>query len=64
LDDLVKGRSPIEKYAAILLRHSIQAQPGELVVIRAEDTAMEFVDALYRECLHVGAFPFPIMGLL
>jgi aminopeptidase len=62
LDAEVKDKSPIEKYAAILLRYSLQAQAGDLIVIRAKDSAMEFVNALYRECLHIGAFPFPLIS--
>jgi aminopeptidase len=53
----------IERWAYTLVHYCLYVQPGETVAIRATPLAAPLVEAVYRELLHVGAYPVPLIEL-
>jgi aminopeptidase len=51
-------QTPIDKWARVLVRYSLDLQPGETLLIRSETEAKELILAVYREALLVGAYPY------
>ena len=47
----------IAKLARVLVRYSLDLQPGQLFKINANAVAAPLVRELYREALQAGAFP-------
>ncbi len=53
----------IERWAHTLVHYSLAVKPGETVAIHASPLAAPLVEAVYRELLHVGAHPLPMIDL-
>lgn len=51
-------QTPIDKWARVLVRYSLDLQPGESLLIRSETEAKELILAVYREALLAGAYPY------
>jgi aminopeptidase len=51
-------QTPIDKWARVLVRYSLDLQPGQSLLIRSETEAKELILAVYREALLVGAYPY------
>lgn len=48
----------IDRWARVLVRYSLDLQPGQSFLIRSETEAKELILAVYREALLAGAFPY------
>jgi aminopeptidase len=48
----------IDKWARVLVRYSLDLQPGQSLLIRSETEAKELILAVYREALLAGAYPY------
>ncbi|NLP10782.1 aminopeptidase [bacterium] len=48
----------MEKWARVLVRYSLDLQPGQSLLIRSVPEAKELVLAVYREALLAGAYPY------
>ena len=53
----------IERWAHTLVHYCLSVEAGETVAIRATPLAAPLVEAVYRELLHVGAYPLPLIEL-
>jgi aminopeptidase len=53
----------IERWAHTLVHYSLAVKPGEIVTIQATPLATPLIEAVYRELLHVGAQPVPVIQL-
>jgi aminopeptidase len=53
----------IERWAHTLVHYCLYVQAGETVAIRATPLAAPLVEAVYRELLHMGAYPLPLIEL-
>jgi leucyl aminopeptidase (aminopeptidase T) len=51
----VLGATPVERQADVLLRHSVDLQPGEHLVIDCSPAAEELGEAVFRQALEMGA---------
>src|SRR5579859_4615209 len=51
------SESRLSRMAQILVRYSLDAQPGQLVAVMAGIEAIPLVREVYREILSVGAYP-------
>jgi aminopeptidase len=51
-------QTAIDKWARVLVRYSLDLQPGQSLLIRSETGAKELILAVYREALLVGAYPY------
>ena len=49
--------SRLTRLARVLIRYSLDVQPGHLVAVMAGTEAIPLVREVYREILRVGAFP-------
>jgi aminopeptidase len=47
-----------EALANILVNYSVEAGRGELIAIQTEPVAAPLAEAVYRQCLRAGAYPF------
>jgi len=54
----IADQTPIDRWARVLVRYSLDLQPGETLLIRSETEAKELILAVYREALLVGAYPY------
>jgi aminopeptidase len=52
------AQTPIDKWAQVLVRYSLDLRPGETLLIRSSTEAKELILAVYREALRVGAYPY------
>ena len=48
----------IDRWARVLVRYSLDLQPGQSFLIRSETEAKELILAVYSEALLAGAFPY------
>jgi len=53
----------IERWAHTLVNYSLYVKAGETVAIYATPLAAPLVETVYRELLHVGAHPLPLIDL-
>lgn len=53
----------IERWAHTLVHYSLAVKPGDIVTIQASPLAAPLIEAVYREILHVGAQPVPLIEL-
>jgi len=53
----------IGRWAHTLVHYCLSVEAGETVAIRATPLAAPLVEAVYRELLHVGAYPLPLIEL-
>jgi aminopeptidase len=53
----------IERWAHTLVHYCLYVKAGETVAIRATPMASPLVEAVFRELLHVGAYPLPLIEL-
>jgi aminopeptidase len=53
----------IERWAHTIVHYCLYVQAGETVAIRATPVASPLVEAVFRELLHVGAYPLPMIEL-
>ena len=53
----------VESLAEVLVRYSVDVQPGQLVVIEGTSVAADLVRSLYRSVLAVGGHPEPRVGI-
>lgn len=51
----------IERWAQTLVHYSLRVQPGDIVAIHATSAAMPLVTAVFRETLHAGGHPVPVL---
>ncbi|MBV9231343.1 MAG: aminopeptidase, partial [Chloroflexi bacterium] len=51
------------RWAHTLVHYCLYLKPGEIVAIYATPLAAPLVEAVYREALHVGAYPVPLIEL-
>jgi len=51
----VLGATPVERHADVLLRHSVDLQPGEHLVIDCSPAGEELSEAVFRQALEMGA---------
>jgi aminopeptidase len=51
----VSGATPAERHADVLLRHSVDLQPGEHLVIDCSPAGEELSEAVFRQALEMGA---------
>lgn len=56
-ENIETSKTPIEKYAEVLIRYSLNIQPGETVVIRTSFEGSDLALAAYREALLAGGHP-------
>lgn len=56
--DKSTSRTPIDKYAQVLIRYSLDLHPGETILIVTGLEADDLGSAVYREALLAGAYPF------
>jgi aminopeptidase len=54
----IADQTPIDRWARVLVRYSLDLQPGETLLIRSETEAKELILAVYREALLVGTYPY------
>lgn len=47
----------LTRFAQVLVRYSLDVQPGQLVAVMADIEALSLVREVYREILRVGAYP-------
>ena len=53
----------LERWAKALIEYSLYIKPGETVAIMATSEALPLVEAVYREVLHAGAHPVPVLNV-
>ncbi len=53
----------IERWAHTLIHYSLSVKAGETIAIHATPLAAPLVEAVYREILHTGAHPVPLIDL-
>ncbi|MGB8346807.1 MAG: aminopeptidase [Ktedonobacteraceae bacterium] len=53
----------IERWAHTLVHYCLYVKPGETVAIYTTPLAAPLLEAVYRELLHVGAYPLPMLDL-
>jgi aminopeptidase len=53
----------IERWAYTLVHYCLYVKAGETVAIKATPLASPLVEAVFRELLHVGAYPLPLIEL-
>src|SRR5579864_1951319 len=53
----------IERWAHTLVHYCLSLKAGETIAIRSTPLAAPLIEAVYREALHVGAHPIPIIEL-
>lgn len=53
----------INKLAKTLVRYSTDVQPGERVAIVGSPVSEELLKEVFREVLHAGGYPYPMLGL-
>jgi aminopeptidase len=53
----------LERWAKALVEYSLYIKPGETVAIMATSEALPLVEAVYREVLHAGAQPVPMLNV-
>ncbi len=53
----------LERWAKALIEYSLYIKPGETVAIMATSEALPLVEAVYREVLHAGAHPVPMLNV-
>jgi len=53
----------ITRWAHTLVHYCLYLQPGETVSIQSTPLAAPLVEAVYREALHAGAHPIPLINL-
>src|SRR5581483_4533386 len=53
----------IERWAQTLVHYSLAVKAGDIVIIEATPLAAPLIEAVYRELLHVGAQPVPMLRL-
>lgn len=53
----------IDRWAQTLIHYSLAVKPGDIVIIEATPLATPLIEAVYRELLHVGAQPVPMIRL-
>ena len=51
----VWGATPVERHADVLLRHSVDLEPGEHLVIDCSPAGEELSEAVFRQALEMGA---------
>ncbi|GCF07378.1 aminopeptidase [Dictyobacter arantiisoli] len=53
----------IERWAHTLVHYCLYLKPGDILSIQATPLAAPLIEAVYREALHVGAHPVPLIEL-
>lgn len=53
----------IERWAHTLVHYCLYLKPGDIFAIYSTPLAAPLIEALYREALHVGAQPIPVIDL-
>jgi aminopeptidase len=53
----------IDRWAHTLVHYSLAVKPGDLVAIQATPIAEPLIEAVYREILHAGGEPLPLIEL-
>lgn len=53
----------IERWAYTLVHYCLYLKPGDILAIHATSLATPLIEAVYREALHVGAYPVPVITL-
>lgn len=53
----------IERWAHTLVNYCLYARPGEVIAIHSTPLAGPLVEAVYREVLHAGAHPLPMIEM-
>ena len=53
----------LKKLAEVLVHYSVNVQPGELVVVQAEEVALEWMEAVAEEVIRAGAYVETIVDL-
>src|SRR5579859_4856279 len=53
----------IERWAHTLVHYCLYLKPGDILAIHATPLATPLIEAVYREALHVGAQPVPVIDL-
>lgn len=53
----------IERWAHTLVHYCLDLKPGDILAIHATPLAVSLVEAVYREALHTGARPIPLIEL-
>ncbi|GCE16614.1 aminopeptidase [Dictyobacter kobayashii] len=53
----------IERWAHTLVHYCLYLKPGDILSIQATPLATPLIEAVYREALHVGAHPVPVIEL-
>jgi aminopeptidase len=53
----------IERWAHTLVHYCLYLKAGETVAIRATPLAAPLIEAVYREVMHVGAHPLPLIEM-
>lgn len=53
----------IERWAHTLVHYCLYLKPGDILSIQATPLAAPLIEAVYREALHVGAQPVPLIEL-
>ena len=53
----------LERWAYTLVHYCLYLKPGDILAIHATPLATPLIEAVYRETLHVGAYPIPVIAL-
>ena len=53
----------IERWAHTLVHYCLYLKPGDILAIYATPLATPLIEAVYREALHIGANPVPVIAL-
>jgi len=53
----------LERWAHTLVHYSLYLKPGETLAIRTTPLAAPLVEEVYREALHIGAYPLVLLDL-
>jgi aminopeptidase len=53
----------IERWAYTIVHYCLYLKPGDIVTIQATPVAAPLIEAVYREALHVGAHPIPVLQM-
>jgi aminopeptidase len=53
----------IERWAHTLVHYCLYIKPGDILAIHATPLAAPLIEAVYREALHLGANPMPVIAL-
>ena len=53
----------IERWASTLVHYCLYLKPGDIFSIHGTSLAAPLIEAVYREALHVGALPIPLIEL-